>query len=33
MTQDAFETILLVCGVFIVGAVIGMVMAVIGWLL
>jgi len=33
MTQDAFETIPLVCGVFIVGAVIGLVMAVIGWLL
>jgi len=30
MTQGAFNTILLVCGVFIVGAVIGLVMAVIG---
>lgn len=32
MTQDAFETIVLVCGVFIVGAVIGMCMAVVSWL-
>jgi hypothetical protein len=33
MTDEAFNTILLVCGVFIVTAVIGLVMAVIGWLL
>jgi hypothetical protein len=33
MTQDAFETILLVCGVFIATAVVGLTIAVIGWLM
>lgn len=31
MQDQAFETIVLVCGVFILGAVIGMVGAVVSW--
>jgi hypothetical protein len=31
-TDDIYQTIILVCGVFIVTAVVGLVTAVIGWL-